>query len=152
MYRYLLDLGYIAGIRLGTPPQNLDVCSAPRAPEMCKGYRHQINFLVASLTEKIDHLESTVIKGAKDERVIKPEMDEVQKAMEKYQKGMKTIKAAFVFCLNLFRTCTTLIRVIGARATCMTHLSQHMCVGVCAKAPPKGKKAKAAPKKAASTK
>ena len=69
---------------------------------MCKGYRHQINFLVASLTEKIDHLESTVIKGAKDERVIKPEMDEVQKAMEKYQKGMKTIKAAFVFCLNYF--------------------------------------------------
>ncbi|CAE7252570.1 unnamed protein product, partial [Symbiodinium sp. KB8] len=56
------------------------------------GYRHQISFLVSNLEQNIDHLESTVVTGSQDESVIKPKMDQVQKAMEKYQQGMKTIK------------------------------------------------------------
>ena len=75
---------------------------------MCDGYRHQINFLVASLTEKIDALEAVVIKGAKDEKIIMPGIDAVQKAMEKYQTGMKTIRTAFESRLHLC-TCTCCI-------------------------------------------
>ncbi|CAE7031481.1 unnamed protein product, partial [Symbiodinium sp. CCMP2456] len=61
------------------------------SPEMCTGYRHQIDFLVANLTEKIAALESKVVCGTTDEQVIKPKMEEVAKAMEKYQKGMTSI-------------------------------------------------------------
>lgn len=68
---------------------------------MCGGYRSQISFLVANLNEKIDVLETTVVKGSVEESVIKPKIEEVQKAMDKYQQGMKSIKAAFVLCLIL---------------------------------------------------
>ena len=104
---------------------------------MLAGYRHQISFLVSNLEQNIDHLESTVVTGSQDESVIKPKMDQVQKAMEKYQQGMKTIKAAFVLCLII----AVIIRVI-VHATRFVYWVP--------KAPPKEKKPKAAAKKASS--
>ncbi|CAE7816704.1 unnamed protein product, partial [Symbiodinium sp. CCMP2456] len=57
------------------------------SPEMCDGYTHQINFLVANLTGKIDSLESVVVTGTQEEKLITPGMHEVEKAMDKYQSG-----------------------------------------------------------------
>lgn len=62
---------------------------------MCDGYLHQINFLVENLTKHIDDLESKIIQGCKDQAVLEPRIDNVQQAMDKYQKGMKSIRAAF---------------------------------------------------------
>ena len=104
---------------------------------MCDGYRHQINFLVANLTEKIDALEAVVIKGAKDEKTILPGISEVQKAMEKYQTGMKTIRTAFESRLHIcWIPPTPLPRLLS------------VCTCTDTKAPPKEKKPKAAAKKA----
>ena len=69
---------------------------------MLAGYRHQISFLVSNLEQNIDLLESTVVTGSLDESVIKPKVDQVQKSMDKYQQGMKTIKAVFVLCLYYY--------------------------------------------------
>ena len=62
---------------------------------MCDGYRHQITFLVQNLTEKLNALESIVVKGTKDEKVIEPGIKAVQAQMDKYQAGMKSIRSAF---------------------------------------------------------
>lgn len=62
---------------------------------MCDGYLSQIKFLVENLSTVIDDLESKVIQGCNDEAQIQPRIDQVQKAMGKYQQGMKSIRAAF---------------------------------------------------------
>lgn len=67
---------------------------------MCEGYGHQIRFLVQNLTSQIDALESTVVTGATDEQVIKPGLEKVSKAMDKYQQGMKSIRSSFVLWLH----------------------------------------------------
>ncbi|CAE7190226.1 spp-11 [Symbiodinium microadriaticum] len=86
------------------------------SPEMCDGYRHQINFLVANLTEKIDALEAVVVKGAKDEKIITPGINEVQKAMEKYQTGMKTIREiSYVAAQKVAHAAATEFQSLGVR-------------------------------------
>ena len=62
---------------------------------MCEGYLHQINFLVENLTTKIDELETKVVQGCTEQAVIEPRITKVQQAMDKYQQGMKSIRAAF---------------------------------------------------------
>ena len=62
---------------------------------MCDGYLSQISFLVETLSTTIDDLEGKIVQGCKDEAQIKPRIEKVQKAMDKYQQGMKSIRAAF---------------------------------------------------------
>ena len=68
---------------------------------MAAAYLSQINFYLEPVEKAISVLESHVVAGTKDGVTLQPAIDDLHKKIEKYNAGVKPVKAAYASWLEV---------------------------------------------------